>query len=104
VDVDEGLRPDILQQLTRRRKSNGQEEIQGTARVPFAMGQRTAIEHLVFCPMLATVPIVTVAPLNDSHGAARATHVYRYGARLEIKLSEPCDEPCSMLVRYKIVG
>jgi hypothetical protein len=85
-------------------RRHGREAIHGTLRVHFEVGQRTAIEHLVFCPMLATVPTLTAEPPYEPGCAVRATHVYRYGARLEIKLREPCDEACDVLVRYKVLG
>jgi hypothetical protein len=95
---------DVLQHYTRERASDGREHVHGTLRADFVAGQRTAIEHLVFCPSLASVPMVTVEAVDELECSARATHVYRYGARLEIRLSEPCDEPVEVLVRYEARG
>jgi hypothetical protein len=94
----------IRQQFTRSRLDGERELVHGTIHVGFSTGQRTAIEHLVFCPMFATLPAMRVETLDESGGVARATHVYRYGARLEVKLSEPCDEPFEALVRYEARG
>jgi hypothetical protein len=95
---------EVSQQLTRERTAGGREMIHGTMRTAFAVGQRTAIEHLVFCPMLPRAAAITAVVLDESECSVRATHIYRYGARLEIKLSEPCDEPCEVLIRYEVLG
>jgi hypothetical protein len=104
VELDEPLSPDIRQQQTRRRTADGREVVQGVLRVPFSVGQRVAIEHLVFCPVLDRVPKVSATVLDELESSARATHVYRYGARLEIKLSEPCEEPLEVAVGYDVQG
>ena len=95
---------DVWQHYTRQRVSDGQEFVHGTFCASFVAGQRTAIEHLVFCPMLAAVPQITAVALDESDCTVRATHIYRYGARLEIRLSEPCEEPGDVLVRYEARG
>ena len=92
---------DFWQHHTRQRASDGCEIVHGTLRAGFVAGQRTAIEHVVFCPMLAAVPRITTEALDESDCAVRASHIYRYGARLEIRLGEPCDEPMDVLVRYE---
>jgi hypothetical protein len=102
--TDEETFRDVLQHHTRLRMSDGGELVHGTLRAGFVAGQRTAIEHLVFCPMLAAAPRITTKAIDESDCAVRATHVYRYGARLEIRLPEPCDEPVEVLVRYEARG
>jgi hypothetical protein len=92
---------DLRQRHTRQHATDGGEIVYGTLRAGFAAGQRTAIEHLVFCPLLAAVPRLLVAAVNEPDCAVRATHSFRYGARLEIRLREPCDEPTEVLVRYE---
>jgi cytochrome b561 len=104
LEIDDSLPPQVQQRQTRQRAADGLEAIHGTLRAFFATGQRVAIEHLVFCPMLAAVPKVTAVVLDELECSARATHIYRYGARLELKLPEPCDEPLEVVVRYEVHG
>jgi hypothetical protein len=105
AEMDEAeLSPELRQQQTRTRKPNGSEAIEGTLRVVFATGQRVAIEHIAFCPLLAKVPAISAMILNELEGSVRATHVYRYGARLEVKLREPCDEAAEVVVEYNARG
>ena len=99
--LEQDIGGDVWQHYTRQRATNGQELVHGVLRASYVAGQRIAIEHLSFCPMLATVPQLTVVVLDESDCTVRATHVYRYGARLEIRLREPCDEPAELLVRYE---
>jgi hypothetical protein len=94
---------EILQQCTRERTHDG-EWIHGTIRVAFAAHQRVASEHLVFCPMLGKTPAIHAQSLDELDCSVRTTHAYRYGARLEIKLREPCDESCNVLVGYDVRG
>lgn len=95
---------DVRQQQTRERAADGREAIYGTFRAVFSPCQRVTIEHLVFCPMLAGVPRLTAVVLDELNCSVRATHVYRYGARLEVKLQEACDEPVEVLVQYDVYG
>ena len=91
---------ELRQQQTRKRTADGSEAIEGTLQAVFANGQRIAIEHVAFCPMLARIPTVSAIILDELEGSVRATHVYRYGARLEVKLREPCDEAVEVAVQY----
>jgi hypothetical protein len=101
---DSAVAGDIRQHQTRERAADRTELVHGTLRAGFITGQRTAIEHLAFCPMLAAVPRISATAVDDVDCTVRATHVYRYGARLEIRLKEPCDEPIEVLVRYEARG
>lgn len=101
IEHDSHLVNNIRQHQTRERTTDGKELVHGTLRSSLVAGQRTAVEHLVFCPMLAVVPQIKVMAVEEVDCSVRATHVYRYGARLEIRLKEPCDEPIEVLVRYE---
>jgi hypothetical protein len=103
-ELDFDLANDIRQRQTRQRITDGKELVHGTLRSGFVTGQRTAIEHLVFCPMLAAIPQIGALAVDEADCTVRATHVYRYGARLEIRLREPCEEPIEVLVRYEARG
>jgi hypothetical protein len=100
VEFDQALQRHVRQLQTRERTADGREVIHGSLRASFAIGQRVAVEHVVFCPMLDRVPKISVVVLDELESSARATHVYRYGARLEVKLSEPCEEPLEVVVQY----
>jgi hypothetical protein len=102
--VDSEVANDIWQHQTRQRATDGKELVHGTLRSGFVAGQRTAIEHLVFCPMLAVAPQISAMAVDEADCTVRATHVYRYGARLELRLKEPCDEPVEVLIRYEARG
>jgi len=99
---DEFVAEHIWQHYTRERTDDGGEQIHGALRVVFARGERTTVEHLVFCPMLAEAPVVEAEPLGDVECTIRPTHVYRYGARLEIKRSEPYDEPAEVVLVFEV--
>ncbi|MEX2141003.1 MAG: hypothetical protein WD894_17190 [Pirellulales bacterium] len=99
---DVSLPSELRQQQTRNRTPNGSEAIHGTLRAVFSVGQRVAIEHIVFCPMLDRVPTISAVVLDELECSARATHIYRYGARLEVKLREPCDEPVEVVMQYDV--
>ena len=101
---DASLASELRQRQTRKQTADGSEVIDGIVRVVFATGQRVAIEHIAFCPMLARIPTVSATILDELEGAARATHVYRYGARLEVKMREPCDEAVEVAVQYGAHG
>jgi hypothetical protein len=96
--------PQVLQQQIRCRTASGEESIRGTFRAAFVPGQRIAIEHLVFCPILSRIPTITAASLDELECTVRPTHVYRYGARLEVKLGEPCEEPLEIALQYEVYG
>jgi hypothetical protein len=94
----------IWHQFRRERQIDGRDVILGTLRTSFVCGQRTAIEHLVFCPMFDATPTVRAIATATPDCTVKATHVYRYGARLEIKLAEPCDESVELVISYEIKG
>jgi hypothetical protein len=102
VDAEESsLTDSVQQQFVRERTQNG-EVIRGTLRAAIAAGQQVAIAHLVFCPALDEVPAIEAELTGDIDGSVRATHAFRYGARLEIKLSEPSDAPAEVFVGYHV--
>jgi hypothetical protein len=101
IDGEARVGSDVWQHHTRERVVDGSELVHGTLRAGFVAGQRTASEHVVFCPMLSAVPRITAMALDQLDCSVRATHIYRYGARLEIRLPEPCDEPVDVLVHYE---
>jgi ABC-type multidrug transport system fused ATPase/permease subunit len=95
---------EICQTLTRHHTADGREIVHGVLRVSFAAGQRTVIEHLAFCPLLCATPQISATAVDELDCSVRVTHVYRYGARLEVKLSEPCELSMQVLVRFRALA
>ncbi len=90
-----------LWQEQRRFRGEREEMISGVIRCRIAANDRLAIEHVAFCPPLATVPQVELEPLEGAACRARVTHVFRYGARIEIKLDGAPDQPTECLVAFE---
>jgi hypothetical protein len=65
--------------------------IEGWLRVPIEAGQRTLIAHVAFCPAFHRVPQVEVEPVDGPDCTIRATTIFPWGVRFEIKLDEPSD-------------
>jgi hypothetical protein len=95
---------EICQTFTRHRTADGREIVHGMLRVSFAAGQRTAIEHLAFCPLLCGTPQLSAAAVDELDCSVRVTQAYRYGARLEVKLSEPCEAAMQVLLRFRALA
>jgi hypothetical protein len=95
----------VLQQITRSHAADGSEQLSGWLRMPFAAGQRTAIVHLNFCPQFAKAPELTVEQLaSDSEQRPEILRinktVHSFGARLDLKLASPAEEPLDVLLRF----
>jgi hypothetical protein len=95
---------EICQTFTRHRTADGREIVHGMLRVSFAAGERIAIEHLAFCPLLCGVPRISAAAVDELDCSVRVTQAYRYGARLEVKLSEPCEAAMQVLLRFRALA
>ena len=91
---------DVLQQLTRSRAADGSEQLSGWLRTPFAAGQRTAVVHLAFCPQFAKAPELTVEKLDGPEIMRINRAVYSFGARLDLKLAAPAEEPLGVLLQF----
>jgi hypothetical protein len=90
-----------LWQEQRRFRSDDEEIVTGTIRIGVRPGERTVIEHVAFCPPLASSPQLELALVEDSACGVRATHVFRYGARIEVKLERARDEPSEYRVSFE---
>lgn len=89
----------LLQQITRTRADDGTEMISGWVGVVLAAGQRSATAHVAFCPPFARVPQIEVF---DDGGEARIklAQVLPHGARFDVKLTAPAEEPFVQPVRF----
>jgi len=92
----------VWQQLTRRTSPDGADELTGSMQVAFEAQQRTTICHLVFCPAFAQVPAIEIEPSAGPDCRVTATHVYAYGARIELKLVDVPAESTS--VRFDFIA
>jgi len=91
---------DVLQQLTRSQAADGSERLSGWLRTPFAAGQRTAIVHLAFCPQFAKAPELSVEKLDGPEIIRINQAVFSFGARLDLKLAAPAQEPLGVLLQF----
>lgn len=89
-----------LQQITRVRDDDGVESIHGILRAEFAAGQRTATLHVGFCPPLSSVPAVDAETADGPEATTKVVQALCHGARLEVRLAEPAEEPCGVLVEF----
>ena len=91
---------EIVQQITRRRNDDGTEQVFGWIRAAFASGQRTGSVHLSFCPPFHAVPELEVEQTEGPDSRIKTSQVLAYGARLDLKLAEPADEPTAVLLQF----
>ena len=92
--------PDVLQQLTLSRDAEGRQQLSGWLRLPLEAGQRSGNLHVAFCPPFAEPPEVAFEQSGGPAGSIKAGQVLPYGARLEVKLAAPAQQPESVLVRF----
>jgi len=100
-DIPEAVPPDeIVQQITRRRNNDGTEQVFGWIRAAFASGQRTGSVHLAFCPPLGAVPELEVEQTDGPESRIKTSQVLSYGARVDLKLAEPAEQPTTVLLQF----
>jgi hypothetical protein len=90
----------VTQQLTRTRDDAGAETIHGTLRADLLAGQRHATLHVGFCPPLATLPKIAAEPMDGPDATVKIVQAFAHGARLDIRLEDPADEPCHVLIEF----
>jgi hypothetical protein len=92
--------PEHLQQLTRYRDEAGAEVIHGRLRAEFAAGQRVHHLHVAFCPPLAAAPEFAVEQLDGPDAALTAGQVETYGARIDVRLSQPAEARDTIVTEF----
>lgn len=98
VENGEGPLPqDVFQQITRFREGE-LERITIMLRISFATDQRVAVAHVAFCPPLGGIPELAAEPTDGPSATVTITNPQTFGARLEVRLDEPADEACSVVV------
>lgn len=96
TDLDET----VLQRLTQGRSDEGHAFWHGVIRAEFLPDQRVAAAHVAFCPPFAVPPDVSAWHLNGPPAEVRVTQALANGARLEIKLQRPAEQPCSAVIEF----
>ncbi len=92
---------DVVQQFTRRHLAGGAEELSGWLRVAFVAGQRTENVHVAFCPPFAAPPQLSAEQLAGPAARVKTAQLLPYGARLDLKLSDPAKEPTTVLLEFR---
>ncbi len=91
-DETEEFDPSILQSMTRRLLDDGCEAVEGSVRIDFGPGERTAAAHVAFSPPLTDRPRVECQALSDFDGRVRIGVAQSYGLRIEARRSEPARD------------
>ena len=87
-----------MQRVVRVREEDGSEAVQATLVAEFVAGQRQATLHVAFCPPLDRVPVIEMAVVDGVEAELKAGVAYCHGARIEVRLSEPAEEDCAVVV------
>lgn len=90
----------IVQQLTRTKPPEGPETIVGWLRLPLAPGQRSGVLHAAFCPPLEGPPTIEFEQVDGPPARIKLTQSYAYGARFDVKLTQPVEEADSVVVQF----
>lgn len=90
------------QWMTRQSLPDGTEQIEGSIRVSFAVGQRAASVHVPFSPSFAAVPQVECEIDGDDPARWKLAVVYAYGMRVDLK-RESNDEPAEIELSYSAI-
>ena len=90
----------VLQRLTHGRSDEGHAFWHGVIRAEFLPDQRVAAALVAFCPPFADPPDVSAWHLNGPPAEVRVTQALANGARLEIKLQRPAEQPCSAVIEF----
>ncbi|MFQ5731843.1 MAG: hypothetical protein ACE5KM_07800 [Planctomycetaceae bacterium] len=75
--------------LQRARSADGSRELlEGVVTVSFAPGQKQAVVHVSFCPLLSGVPDVDCEPTGDSDVRCNVAVRQPYGLRIDVRRSD----------------
>jgi hypothetical protein len=88
-EEDEGSDPEMLQWMTRRQLDDGAEAVEGSVRIEFRPGERSASAHVTFSPPLGNRPQAECQVLVDFEGRVRIGVAQTYGLRIEARRPEP---------------
>lgn len=94
---EESYPANLLQQIVRTRQASG-EAIHAVLRAEFQPGEQTHVLHVAFCPPLADAPRLEAFVTGEMDADVKITAAYGFGARLEVQLSQPAQQPRSVMV------
>lgn len=77
---------ETLQSWVRSRSDDGQEIIEGTARVDLAAGQRHATVHLAICPAWPAEPQCFVEQTEGPAAELKVSETHSFGVRVDVRL------------------
>ena len=84
---------ELIQQMTRRLRTDGGESISISTQASFAAEQRTATVHLAFCPPLEEPPAIECHQLDGPPCRIKTAEAQVYGARFEVRLQDRWPDP-----------
>jgi hypothetical protein len=96
----DALPGEVTQQLVRSRAADGSDVLSGRLRVELAPGGRTASVHVAFCPPFGRTPNLEVRQLDGPDGRIKTAQLLPYGARFDLKLAQPSEEPSAVLLQF----
>jgi len=89
----------LRQRFARYETPAGNDHVRGRIVVAIASAARTGHGHLGFCPAFEITPTVTVATDYDGvEATVAAAEVLPWGVRVEVRLTEPAEEPLEIPV------
>lgn len=88
----------VLQRLTRVRTAEGNDAIRGTLVAEFAPGERQVTLYTGFCPPFELLPDVELNVADDSEADVKLAQVLHNGAQIDVRLSEPAEEPVAVTI------
>ncbi len=89
-----------MTQYWQRYEIEGQDAISAFYRCGFLEGQQRYILNVPFHPPFQKIPNVSAALVDDTSGRVRITHQQKFGARIEIVLSQPATTAHSCLLEF----
>lgn len=102
VDEESGddVDPALSQSIVRRELTDGLEIVEGTLRIHFGPGERTAVAHVSIVPPLAARPRAECQVLTDFDGRVRIGLSQAYGLRIEARRAEPAATAADVVVGF----
>ncbi len=90
--------PGEWQRLSRLRTEDAADRMEGWVRVSCAIGQRSEVVHLSFCPPFEKTPELEVECHEGPDTRIKITQLLPYAARIELKLVQTPQEPVELLI------
>lgn len=103
IAVEQIVADASLNQLLLRHETAGVESITIYQRINFEPNQKTAVVHLPFSPVLASIPNIEGSFIDGTEARLRITDCQCYGARIEVILSQSQADSLSRVLVLNIV-